>query len=172
MGFCGEFRGESGVIGPAGGSFSVFRGLNAISLDAKGRMAIPARYRQGLEERCAGQLVLTIDTEEPCLLLYPMDVWLPIEEKLQAMPNTHPATRRMQRLLLGHASELEMDRNGRILIPPLLREHAHLDKRCTLLGQGRKFELWDEARWQARRDVYLEEVQGTELPVELQSLAL
>lgn len=151
----------------------MFRGVNAINLDAKGRLAIPSRYRQELNDRCGGSLVATIDTDESCLLIYPLDEWEVIEQKIEALPSFHPMTRRIQRLLIGHATDLEPDRNGRILVPPLLRDYAGLRKRCILLGQGKKFELWDEGCWNERRNQYLKEAsdQGT-IPVELQSLSL
>lgn len=151
----------------------MFRGVNAINMDVKGRLAIPARYRQILRERCNGALVATIDTDEPCLLVYPLDEWELIERKIAALPALHPVTRRIQRLLIGHATDVELDGNGRILIPPLLRDYAGLEKRTILLGQGKKFELWAEDCWNQRRDQYLKEVsEATDIPVELQSLSL
>ena len=151
----------------------MFRGVNAIKIDVKGRLAIPARYRQVLCERCNGALVATIDTDESCLLIYPLDERELIERKIAALPGLHPVTRRIQRLLIGHATDVELDGNGRILIPPLLRDYAGLEKHAILLGQGRKFELWDEGCWNLRRDQYLKEVsEATDIPVELQSLSL
>ena len=151
----------------------MFRGVSAIKIDVKGRLAIPARFRQVLRERGNGALVATIDTDEPCLLIYPLDEWELIERKIAALPSLHPVTRRIQRLLIGHATDVELDGHGRILIPPLLRDYAGLEKHAILLGQGRKFELWDEGCWNQRRDQYLKEVsETTDIPVELQSLAL
>lgn len=135
----------------------MFKGIHAVNLDAKGRMAIPARYRQRLLDDVNGQLVLTIDTEEPCLLLYPHLAWEAIEEKINQLPSFNKMTRRIQRLLVGHATELEMDANGRILLPQLLRDYAGLTKPVVFLGQGSKFELWDEQQWKKRRDHWLEE---------------
>ena len=152
----------------------MFRGVNALSLDAKGRMAMPTRYRERLRDRSEGQLVMTIDTDERCLLIYPMPEWEDIERKLAALPRFNPHARRVQRLLMGHASDTDMDGNGRILVPPPLRQYAQLEKHAVLIGQGRKFELWDEELWKRRRDEWLaEETMGDEsLPDELQSLAL
>lgn len=137
-------------------------------------MAIPAKYRERLKVEAEGELVLTIDTEEKCLLLYPMPAWEVIESKLEALPSFNPATRRIQRLLLGHATEIEMDSNGRFLVPSMLRDYADLDKRIVLVGQGRKFELWDESRWYERRQVWLAEEAKTseQLPEQLQTLSL
>ncbi|MBU2707327.1 division/cell wall cluster transcriptional repressor MraZ [Zooshikella marina] len=151
----------------------MFRGVNAISLDAKGRLAIPSRYREVLSSHCNGSLVATIDTEEPCLLIYPIDEWEEIQAKIEALPSFNPVARRIQRLLIGHATDLEIDGSGRVLIPPLLRDYAGLEKKVILLGQGKKFELWSELRWSERRDAYLAEAsQGSEMPDELQSLSL
>ena len=151
----------------------MFRGVNAINLDAKGRLAIPTRYRQLLRDRCDGSLVATIDTDEPCLLIYPLDEWETIQQKIEALPSFHPMTRRIQRLLIGHATDLDIDGNGRILVPPLLRDYAGLEKRCILLGQGKKFELWSESGWGECRDQYLQEASASsETPEELQSLSL
>ena len=151
----------------------MFRGVNQINLDAKGRMAIPARYREQIAECCAGQLVVTIDTEERCLLLYPIKEWEAIQEKIESLPSFNPAARRIQRLLIGHATDLEMDGSGRILLSAPLREYAELDKKLVLLGQGQKFEIWSETRWLATRELYLQEVEGgMAMPEELQNLSL
>jgi len=151
----------------------MFRGVNQINLDAKGRMAIPARYREQIQACCEGHLVATIDTEARCLLIYPLEEWEEIQEKVEALPSFNPAARRIQRLLIGHATDLDMDANGRLLLPAPLREYAELDKKVVLLGQGRKFELWSEPLWLATREQYLQEVEmGGALPDELQSLSL
>jgi MraZ protein len=154
----------------------VFRGITAVSLDVKGRLAMPARQRDLLlETDDNAQLVVTIDTQSPCLLLYPVAEWEIIERKLEALPSFNPATRRLQRLLIGHASEVEMDNQGRILIPQLLRDYAKLDKRVMVVGQGQKFELWSDTVWDAQREIWLEEdkVMNAEgLPTELQHISL
>ncbi|WP_330924586.1 division/cell wall cluster transcriptional repressor MraZ [Candidatus Sororendozoicomonas aggregata] len=151
----------------------MFRGVNAVNLDEKGRLAIPVRYRSALQDIYNGALVATIDTDEPCLLIYPLDEWESLQKKIEALPSFHPMTRRIQRLLIGHATDLAIDGSGRILIPPLLRDFAGLEKRCILLGQGKKFELWDECGWNVRRDDYLQEAGASgEAPDELQSLSL
>ncbi|MDF1683137.1 MAG: division/cell wall cluster transcriptional repressor MraZ [Legionellaceae bacterium] len=147
----------------------MFRGINSINLDSKGRLAIPARYRDGLGE----QVVVTIDTEEACLLLYPVLQWQKIEDSLQRLPSFNAAARRIQRLLIGHATDITLDGNGRTLLPPLLRDYANLDKKVVMIGQGNKFEIWDEASWQAKRETWLKEEASSEgLPDELQTLFL
>lgn len=151
----------------------MFRGVNPINLDAKGRMAIPTRYRERIAERCEGQMVATIDTEARCLLLYTLPEWELIQAKIEALSSFNAETRRIQRLLIGHATDLEMDGNGRLLLPAPLREYAQLDKKVVLLGQGKKFEIWSEALWTQTRDAYLQEVEGGgAMPEELQSLSL
>lgn len=152
----------------------MFCGINAINLDAKGRLAIPARYRAKLQEDAANKVVMTIDTEEHCLLLYPLPEWQEIARKIEALPSFNKVTRRIQRLLIGHAMELELDGNGRILVSPLLRDYAGLDKKVVLIGQGKKFELWDESTWNAGREDWLQQglSDSSELPEQLQDLSL
>jgi MraZ protein len=133
----------------------MFRGLTAIQIDAKGRLSIPSRYRVALLDEAGNTVVVTIDTEQPCLLLYPTPRWLEIEQKLEQLSSFHPASRRIQRLLIGHATDVELDSQGRILLPPLLREYARLDKSAMLVGQGKKFEIWNEGQWQASRATWL-----------------
>ncbi|WP_207062654.1 division/cell wall cluster transcriptional repressor MraZ [Motiliproteus sp. SC1-56] len=150
----------------------MFRGVNPINLDAKGRMAMPTRYRERISSSCAGQMVATIDTEAKCLLLYTLPEWEVIQEKIEALSSFNATTRRIQRLLIGHATDLEMDGNGRLLLPAPLREYAELDKKVVLLGQGRKFEIWSEALWIETRDAYLDEAEAGAMPEELQTLSL
>jgi len=151
----------------------VFRGVNGINIDVKGRIVVPTRYRERLQES-RSCIVLTIDTEEKCLLLYPLTAWEEIESKLAQLPSFNPAARRIQRLLIGHATEVELDSHGRILLPPLLREYAGLSKHAMLVGQGKKFELWDDAHWQQRRTEWLSEESNadTVLPDEVKNLSL
>lgn len=152
----------------------MYRGISALNLDDKGRLALPTRYREDFAENSDNTVVLTIDIEDSCLLLYPLPEWELIEGKLESLPSFNPVARRVQRLLLGHAVELVLDGHGRILVPQPLREYAALQKQVVLVGQGKKFELWDAAVWELRRQEWLQA--GTsgidELPVELQNLSL
>ncbi|MFT5708081.1 MAG: MraZ protein [Oceanospirillaceae bacterium] len=151
----------------------MFRGINPINLDAKGRMAIPSRYREKLSVHCEGQMVVTIDTESRCLLLYPLHEWEEIQQKIEALPSFDKDARRIQRLLLGHATDVEMDGNGRLLVSAPLRQYAQLDKKIILLGQGKKFEIWDEQLWSQTCEEYLQLTDSeSDLPVDLQSLSL
>jgi len=150
----------------------MFRGVNALNLDIKGRLAIPTRYRDEIVRLANGRMVITVDRDHS-LLLYPLPEWEEIERKLVKLPSFNVQARRLQRLLIGHATEVELDGNGRILLPPLLREFASLDKAVVMIGQGNKFEIWDEAKWNERRAEWLTAAEGEgELPDELGSLSL
>ncbi len=138
----------------------MFRGSNSVNLDAKGRMALPARLRETVLERSAGKLVVTIDTRERCLLLYPLPEWEAVQARLEGLSNMNRTARLLQRLLIGHATDLELDGSGRLLIPPMLRDYAGLSKRLVLLGQGNKIEIWSEENWQQRLDEWLSERAG------------
>ena len=152
----------------------MFRGVAELSLDAKGRMAMPVRYRETLLESCAGRLVITIDIAEKCLAIYPLPEWEAIQLKLDALPSLNPKTAMVKRLLMGNATDVEMDANGRLLIPTKLRKHAELDKKAVIAGQGKKFELWDEEAWDKRCQAWQQEINLDEgvMPVELESLSL
>ena len=129
---------------------------------------MPAKFRDELRESCAGQLVLTIDRDR-CLLIYPLPVWEDVERKLILLSSTNRQAKGLKRLLLGHAEDCQMDSQGRILLPVPLREFAGLDKRVVLVGQGSKFELWDEQSWYRLRDQWLAEKESG-LPADLESL--
>ena len=151
----------------------MFRGVQHINMDAKVRLAMPARQREPLLYECNGQLVATIDTQSRCLFIYPLPVWEKIEREIQELPALKPAVKRFQRLVIGYATDLELDGSGRMLLPAPLREYAQLDKKLVLVGQGKKLELWAEELWLAERDQALEEAgPDAELPEELMSLTL
>ncbi len=151
-----------------------FQGYSPLSLDAKGRLAIPARYRERLRDCCAARLVITINPQERCLWVYPRNEWQLIADQLARLPTLNRQNQTMKRLLLGRASEVEMDGQGRVLLSSELREYAGLDKRVVLSGDGRKFELWDEARYDELFKGWLNEVvePGSELSEGLEQLAL
>jgi MraZ protein len=125
----------------------VFRGISQLNLDVKGRLAVPARHRDALLERCAGHLVITADADR-CLLVYPLPDWELIQQKLESLSNLDPRVRELQRRLIGFAVDVDMDGAGRVLISPALREYAQLDKAVVLVGQGKKFELWNKEHWE------------------------
>lgn len=150
-----------------------FRGINNISVDTKGRMAMPARYRERLLDGCGGRLVVTVDRDH-CLLVYPLPEWEIIESKLIALPSLNKQARLLQRLLIGHATELEMDGQGRILLPAMLRDFAGLKKKAVLIGQGKKLEIWDEDTWGENQEGWMAAVQDDDgdMPASLEELSL
>ncbi len=151
----------------------LFRGVSSLNLDAKGRIAIPTRYRDRLVETCASELVITVDKDR-CLLIYPKPIWLDIEEKLKKLPSFDEASRNLQRLYIGNAHDIDMDGQGRILLPQELRKFANLDKKVALVGQINKFELWDEETWNARQDAWLQKIDlnALELPDDFKSISI
>jgi MraZ protein len=108
---------------------------------------VPSRYREALLVRCAGRLVVTADFDK-CLLIYPLPDWEPIQQKLMEKSSLNPRIRNLQRQLIGHAEDIEMDAAGRVLVSSALREFAALEKNVVLAGQGNKFELWDKQKWE------------------------
>jgi len=148
----------------------VFRGATSLNLDAKGRLAVPSRHRDALMSQSAGRLVLTAHPHG-CLLLYPQPAWEPIQAKLTSLSSFNKQSSALQRLLVGHAEDIEMDGAGRLLVSPTLREFAKLDKQTMLVGQGSHFELWNMEAWKAQ----LAGVMGDddlELPDELEGFSL
>jgi MraZ protein len=142
-------------------------------MDSKGRVALPTRYRELVHDRCAGRMVVTIDTEERCLLVYPLSDWEEIERKIEALPSFNKESRRVQRLLIGHATDVELDSGDRLLIPPPLRQYAELDKKVVLIGQGKKLEIWSEQTWEEKRERWIQEdSNGAEMPADLLSISL
>lgn len=152
----------------------MFRGVANLNLDAKGRVAIPVRYRARLADKFGGKLVVTVDPEH-CLVIYPLKVWEDIERKLDQLPTFNPSARTLQRLLIGHATECELDSHGRIMVSAPLREFAGISKKAVLMGQNKKFELWDEVQFEAKRSQWMEGVKdlnAIDLPEDFASIAL
>jgi len=121
----------------------MFTGASNLSVDAKGRIAIPTRYRETL----GAELVITADPSG-CLLLFPVPAWQPFEARVSALPNLNPRIKAMQRMWLGYKSDCEVDNAGRIVLTPEMREYAKLDRKVQMIGQGDRFELWSERGWQ------------------------
>jgi MraZ protein len=142
-----------GIAAEGSGGNAVFRGVSQLALDAKGRLAIPAKHRDALAGRLPnagptppGNVVVTADPSR-CLLVYPRAAWEPIQARLMALSSFNPEIRSLQRLIVGFADDVDVDGNGRILVPPALRQYASLEHHVVLVGQGNKFELWDAAKW-------------------------
>lgn len=180
-------RGNGGIAvaqGAAGAAANgpVFRGVTHVALDAKGRFAVPAKYRDALANgggagdaaapatAAAGALVLTVDPSR-CLLLYPRAAWEPIQARLMSLSSFNEPIRRLQRLLVGYAEDVDLDGVGRILVSGELRAYAGLSHRAVLVGQGNKFELWDEPRWQEQTAQTIHFAAGA-LPPELDGFSL
>ena len=134
----------------------MFRGINSINIDAKGRAAIPARHREILTRLAIQQFVITLNPWDRCLWLYPLEEWEQIESKLSALSDFDTESRCTKQVIRGYASDCGLDNQGRILLPSELRDFARIDKHAAFLGQGNKFEIWQEGLWQETRDSWFE----------------
>jgi MraZ protein len=159
--------GIGGIAHPSEGDGSaVLLGVNTLNLDAKGRLAIPAKHRDALAQCCASRLVVTVNpiASDRCIWIYPENEWHPVVRQLVNLPTMDPRAQAMKRLMLGYASEVELDGQGRIPVSAEQRTFAGLDKRVSLVGQINKFELWDEAAWQSGtgrwQDVVVPEIES------------
>ena len=123
-----------------------------MTLDAKGRIAIPARYREKLNEMCGGKLVISYNPLDKCLPVYPYDEWLDCMQKMEAVQDRSDQFREYQRMLYSYTTEVDMDGSGRILIPQSSRDEVGLKKSAVLIGHGKKFELWSEENWLRTRE--------------------
>ncbi len=144
-----------------------------MSIDAKGRLAMPKNHRDKLEENGVRELVVTADPSR-CLLVYPKPMWEEVEKKVNELPNSSKYTRIIQRLYIGYATDIELDGTGRMLLPNELREYAGLDRKGVLIGQGKKFELWDERTWEIESEKWKQQVNDlnpADMPVELQNIS-
>lgn len=124
----------------------MFRGMFVHTIDSKGRVSIPTKFREILRAKYDDRLIVT-NYLDPCLVAYPFEEWKRIEEKFAAQSSFKKEIRAFKRLLISAATECTIDRQGRILIPPGLREHARLDKEAALVGQITYFEIWDRLGW-------------------------
>ena len=148
----------------------MFQGAAALNLDAKGRMAVPARHRDALVAAAEGRLVVTAHPHR-CLLLYPLPAWEPIRAQILAAPSLQVESAMVRRLLVGFAEDVELDGAGRLLISPSLRQYAGLEKEIWLVGQGRHFEIWSAAGWQGQQEAIFA-LGDKLLPPGLENLAL
>ena len=128
-------------------------------------MALPTRYREELHERCGGSMVVTVNnTSDHCLWMYPLDEWEQVERKINNLSSFNPQHVRLKRFFVGYASDVEMDKTGRILLPPSLREFARIDKEVYFIGQGNKFEIWSAKDWASSCDLWLNQSDVDEPP--------
>lgn len=147
----------------------MFQGASALSLDAKGRLAVPARHRDALVPD--GEPLVVTAHPHKCLLVYPKSVWDPIRDRLAALPGLDPHAASLKRLLIGYAQEEELDAAGRVLVAPASRQWAGLEKQVWLVGQGTHFELWSDAGWQKQQEA-MQALASGPLPAGFESLAL
>lgn len=145
----------------------MFSGVSTLNLDSKGRLAIPAKHRELLSAMSDNHLMITLNPEG-CLLVYPKSEWQPIYEQLRKLSGQQAG---VARIILGFAEELELDSAGRVLIPTKLRERAKLDKEVALVGQGNKFELWDDGLWNAKVDAVMA-IDAADLADQMQGIVL
>ena len=138
----------------------MFRGFHTVTIDDKGRMAIPSRFRQRLKADADGQLVQTLNPLDRSLWIYPLQDWEEIETKLAALSEFDKRSRRTKQMMRGYACDSQMDSQGRILVPAELRDYAQLQKQVVILGQGNKFEVWDQVSWEKQRDIWLSQIDG------------
>lgn len=152
----------------------MFLGVNTLSMDAKGRLAIPVKYRQELGGADDSNVVVTVNPHDRCLWLYPEREWQPIAQKVSRLPPLNRQNKNLQRLLIGYAEQMQLDGQGRILLSKSLRDYAGMSKQVALVGQGHKFEIWDADSWQQNQAEWLEEFRHPEaqLSEDLASLAL
>ena len=123
----------------------MFQGETAITIDDKGRLAIPTAYRELVARECGNRLVVTYSPfDDGCLYLYPHAVWEKLRDQVNALPRTQKKSRLLQLKLVGAAAFVEPDGNSRISIPPSQRNAVGIEKKAVLLGLGDKFELWSE----------------------------
>lgn len=134
----------------------MFGGVTHLNVDPKSRVAIPAKYREIFDTQFGGRITITLESPQ-CLILYPEQYWLSVREKIQNLPNaSHPMVKSYQRLVLGYAETIEMDKAGRVLLPSSLRGLVKLEKEAVLVGLGNRFELWDKAQWVSETDKALQ----------------
>ena len=134
----------------------MFRGISQASIDTKGRLTLPNRFREALS-LSSPSLVISIDIRDRCLLIYPIHEWELVQKRLETLSNVSQRNRTLQRLLIGHAIDLEMDKSGRILLPIIHRNYALLKNKVTVLGQGNKLEVWAADEWQEQMTSWLDE---------------
>lgn len=131
-------------------------GVTHLNLDPKNRLAIPAKYRDILQMQDSGKVVITLESAQ-CLLIYPEVEWEQVRTKVQNLPNSvHPLVKSYQRLVLGHAESIELDKAGRVLLPATLKHMVGLDRELVLVGMGNRFELWDKAKWTSETEKALQ----------------
>ncbi len=152
----------------------MFRGFFTVSIDAKGRVALPTRFREQLRSETSATVIMTVNPWDRCLWFYPLAEWERVDAKLLSLPDGDAASRRAKQVLRGYATDCEFDGQGRILMSGEHRNFAGLQHKAALLGQGNKLELWDASAWERQRDEWLAQIDSRTTPVSgvLQDLSL
>ena len=133
-------------------------GLHMLALDAKGRLSVPARYRNDLEDQAHNRLVITLQPQRKALWIFPEPEYEEAAREVRKLSDFEPSELAFKRLFIGHAMHMDIDGSGRVLIPPVLRAQIGMDKKVALMGMTNKFELWDEGSWQEmQKGLYLPE---------------
>lgn len=140
--------------------FRDFEGNTVLSLDAKGRIAIPSTHREVLAAAGDESLVLTVSPYDLCLWIYPKSEWAVVKLKLLELSDFDKLSRRTKQMMRGHATPCVPDGQGRIRIPDPLREFAGLTRQVNFVGQGNRFEIWDSEVWAAERSEWQAEVKS------------
>src|SRR2546423_11975632 len=125
----------------------MFRGRYEHMIDVKGRLALPSAFKKELQEHGDDPLVVTTHISSPCLVAYPVDEWKRFEERLAKLPQFDPSVMMLRRLYVGGAMECAIDKQGRVLIPPVLREYARLERDLYVVGAMRTMEIWSKQAW-------------------------
>ena len=136
----------------------MFRGFSAVSIDIKGRLAVPSRFRERLTAVAGGCMIQTLSPLDRTIWLYPITEWEVIETKLAGLSDFDKQSRRAKQMMRGYATDCQLDSQGRILLSQELRDYAWIKRNAVILGQGNKFEVWDQATWQEQRDQWLDQI--------------
>ena len=150
----------------------MFRGFHNSVIDAKGRIKLPVRHYNQIQDMCNGKIVLTTHPEDNCLLLYPLPEWQVLERKVNSLPSLNSHSKHLKRKLIGHASDCDIDSTQRVLVPKTLRDIVFLDKMVLISGQCNKLEIWSESLWN-KHLIELDKLRKKEdIPEELTKLSI
>ncbi len=148
----------------------MFRGSSNHTIDPKGRLIIPSRFRDRIKSNGGNGVMVTV--MDSCLFAFPFDAWYELEDRIMSLPTTNAYMRRFRRVFIGEAAECKCDKQDRILVPPTLREYARLEKEIVLVGALRHFEIWSKALWDTEKTELEGDLLREELSTEIDNLGL
>jgi len=148
----------------------MFRGSSNHTIDPKGRIIIPARFRDTIKSNGGNGVMVTV--MDNCLFAFPFDAWYRLEDKIMSLPTTNASMRRFRRVIIGEASECNCDKQDRILIPPTLRQYAKLEKEIVLVGVLKHFEIWSREQWATEKEGLSSDILKEELNTNIAELGL